>query len=158
MKKIVLVILLVILAGCSKNEIDIDTYNNKDVTPYYGILLVPSIDMNLGFYEIGHKNNTVSKNVAMIESNIKNTYILAAHSGSGKLSYFNNLRYLSKGDDIYIKFRDKLNHYIISDIKKEVKNGSIHIPNKEDMLILTTCDQIKKGYQLIIIAYLDKEK
>lgn len=130
-----------------------------DISSYYGVLIIPAIKMELGFYEIGNKNNTVSKNVTLIESNIDNTYILAAHSGVGRLAYFNDLRNIELGDEIYLKFKDKLNYYVVEDIKKEVKNGSIHIPNKENMLVLTTCDQEQKGYQLIIIAYIqDKEK
>lgn len=143
-----------LVVGCK--DITISSYSSDN--PFYGVLIIPSIKMEKGFYNLGNKNNSVNKNVTLIDSKIKNTYILAAHSGTGRLAYFNDLRYLSIGDDIYIKFKSNTNHYIISEIKREVKLGSIHIPNKENMLVLTTCDQEQKGYQLIIIAYLHKEK
>ena len=90
----------------------------------------------------------------MINSNIENTYVLAAHSGSGNLAYFNDLKYLKKYDELYLKFKDKILKYEIVNIKSEKKNGKIKIKNKENQLILTTCDQIKKGNQLIIEANL----
>lgn len=143
-----------LVVGCK--DINISSYSSNN--PFYGVLIIPSIKMEKGFYNLGNKNNVVNKNITLIDSKIKNTYILAAHSGTGRLAYFNDLRYLSIEDDIYIKFKSNTNHYIISEIKREVKLGSIHIPNKENMLVLTTCDQEQKGYQLIIIAYLHKEK
>ena len=48
----------------------------------------------------------------------------------------------------------KILKYEIINIKSEKKNGKIKIKNKENQLILTTCDQIKKGNQLIIEANL----
>ena len=86
----------------------------------------------------------------MIDSKINNTYILAAHSGSGRLAYFNDLRYLDVDDDIYLMFHNEEKHYKVTNVRKVIKNGKISIKNEENQIILTTCDQIKKGYQLII--------
>ena len=110
--------------------------------------------MTYGFYDTQSKLNDVNKNVALIDSNIENTYILAAHSGSGNLAYFNDLKYLRKKDKIYLKFENKTLEYEVVNIRSNIKNGKIRIKNKENQLILTTCDQIKKGNQLIIEANL----
>lgn len=152
MKKILLVFLLLLLMGCQKEKIEDDVPLEKN--NYYGYLIIPSLNITYGFYDIHNEFNNVDKNVTLINSNIENTYVLAAHSGSGNLAYFNDLKYLKKYDELYLKFKDKILKYEIVNIKSEKKNGKIKIKNKENQLILTTCDQIKKGNQLIIEANL----
>lgn len=152
MKKILLLLLLLLSSGCKKEIIENNGSFNK--SNYYGFLIIPSLNMTYGFYDIQSKLNDVNKNVALIDSNIENTYILAAHSGSGNLAYFNDLKYLRKKDKIYLKFENKTLEYEVVNIRSNIKNGKIRIKNKENQLILTTCDQIKKGNQLIIEANL----
>ena len=152
MKKILLVFLLLLLMGCQKEKIENNVSLEKN--NYYGYLIIPSLNMTYGFYDINNKLNDVDKNVTLINSNIENTFILAAHSGTGNLAYFNDLKYLEKDDEIYLKFKDKILKYEIVNIRSEKKNGKIKIKNKENQLILTTCDQVRKGNQLIIEANL----
>ena len=148
MKKLAIIVLLLLTCGCQKNIIKNEVSNNNE--KYYGYLIVPSINMTYGFYDIDNDLNNVDKNVTLLNSNIKNTYILAAHSGSGNLAYFNDLKYLRKKDKIYLKFENKTLEYEVVNIRSNIKNGKIRIKNKENQLILTTCDQIKKGNHLII--------
>lgn len=152
MKKILLVFLLLLLMGCQKEKIEDDVSLEKN--NYYGYLIIPSLNITYGFYDIHNEFNNVDRNVTLINSNIENTYILAAHSGMGNLAYFNDLKYLRKKDKIYLKFENKTLEYEVVNIRSNIKNGKIRIKNKENQLILTTCDQIKKGNQLIIEANL----
>lgn len=152
MKKILLLLLLLLSSGCKKEIIENNGSFNK--SNYYGFLIIPSLNMTYGFYDTQSKLNDVNKNVALIDSNIENTYVLAAHSGMGNLAYFNDLKYLRKKDKIYLKFENKTLEYEVVNIRSNIKNGKIRIKNKENQLILTTCDQIKKGNQLIIEANL----
>ena len=152
MKKILLLLLLLLSSGCKKEIIENNGSFNKSNS--YGFLIIPSLNMTYGFYDTQSKLNDVNKNVALIDSNIENTYILAAHSGMGNLAYFNDLKYLRKKDKIYLKFENKTLEYEVVNIRSNIKNGKIRIKNKENQLILTTCDQIKKGNQLIIEANL----
>lgn len=108
--------------------------------------------MNLEFYNVDNEKNDVNKNIQFIPTNIDNTYLLAGHSGTGKRSYFTSLKDLVKGDLIFLKIENQEIKYQVNDIKKIPKTGKITIRNKENMLILTTCDQVIKGYQLIIEA------
>lgn len=151
-KNIYLIILILLISGCTKtNLVNTSVLSpNEEIETYYGYLIIPKINMKLGFFNVDNKLNDVSKNIELIETGISNTYLIAAHSGSGKIAYFNDLRYLKIGDEMYLKFKDKTNYYIIANIRNEIKDGTISIENKEDYLILTTCDQINKGYQLII--------
>lgn len=151
MKRIIIAFLCLLLCGCNYNiEVIEESNYHEEITSFYGMLIIPKINMYLGFCNENNKNNDVNKNVMLINTNIKNTYLLAAHSGTGKLAYFNDLIYLDIGDEIILKFNDKVNHYIVSNIRNEVKNGKINIKKEENQVILTTCNQIKKGYQLII--------
>lgn len=150
MKKLVLIFVCLLLVGCDKNIEQANINVDKNMHGYYGYLIIPEIKMKLGFYDLDSKENNVNKNVMLINSNIDNTYILAAHSGSGRLAYFNDLRYLDVNDDIYLRFQNEEKHYKVTNIRKVIKNGKISIKNEENQIILTTCDQIKKGYQLII--------
>lgn len=154
MKKIFVIIIFLLSSGCGKNEIiKVSDEGNSD---YYGYLIIPSISMNLIFYYYDDERNNVNQNVTLIKSNIENTYILAAHSGHGYLAYFNDLRYLKVDDEIILKFKNQENHYRIKTIRNEIKDGSINILNEKNQVILTTCNQVKKGYQLIIEASLVK--
>lgn len=145
---------LISISGCRKESqnfnYDSTVFANDIRDTYYGYLVIPSIDLNLGFYNEDSPLNTVSKNIEFIKTNIDNTYLLAAHSGYGPLAYFNDLKDLQVGTDIYLEFKDEKKHYQVSSIKREKKDGTIKLKKQSGMLILTTCDQIIKGYQLIV--------
>lgn len=124
-----------------------DRYSEKE---YYGYLIIPSIDMNLGFYDYESPLNDVEYNIELIKTPIEDTYLLAGHSGTGAKALFNDLHNLTIGADVYLKIDDIQTHYVISDIYRVEKIGSIKLKNIPGMLYLTTCDQIIKGYQLVI--------
>lgn len=159
-KTIVLFILLIFLNGCSSNKVkDISvSFNTKesDFYTYLGYLVIPKINMKLGFYDYESKLNDVNKNIELINTGISNTYLIAAHSGTGTLAYFNDLRYLEINDEIYLKFKNKTNKYKIKNISRKIKDGKIKISKEENQIILVTCDQIVKGYNLIIEGKLIK--
>lgn len=159
-KTIVLFILLIFLNGCSSNKVkDISVSLNtkeSDFYTYLGYLVIPKINMKLGFYDYESQLNDVNKNIELINTGISNTYLIAAHSGTGTLAYFNNLRYLEINDEIYLKFKNKTNKYKIKNISRKIKDGKIKISKEENQIILVTCDQIVKGYNLIIEGKLIK--
>ena len=123
---------------------------NEKQDEYLGYINIPKINLKQDLYTFTSPKNDISKNVAIRKTSIKNTYLIMAHSGTGKLAYFNNLIYLEKGDIIYLKINNDLKKYMVDNIYRAKKNGHIKIKNKENMLILTTCDKLFKGYQLII--------
>lgn len=155
-KGIIILFSILVITGCSKEDIEYINYIDviEGNTSYIGYLVIPSIDMKLGFYDYDSPLNDVSKNIELIDTGIANTYLIAAHSGTGPLAYFNDLKDVLISDDVYLEYKSNILHYQVIDIKRVKKVGSINIPNEENELILTTCDQIVKGYQLIIIAKL----
>lgn len=150
---LIIIILLIFTSSCSNKSfiIDISSIKNTEtIETYYGYLKIPKINMKLGFFTQNSKLNDVNKNIELIETNIIDTYLIAGHSGSGNLAYFNDLRYLNIGDELMLEFKDKTKKYIVKNVRKEIKDGNISIKKESGWLILTTCDQIDKGYQLII--------
>ena len=71
---------------------------------------------------------------------------------------FNDLKFLKINDKVYLKFGNTTLEYNVVNIKSEKKNGKIKIKNKENQLILTTCDQVRKCNQLIIESDLITDK
>lgn len=154
-KNIIIILLLMCLCGCNSDVVEsefVDVNNLK----YYGYLVIPKVNMKLGFYNVDNEKNSVGENVTLIDTGINNTYLLAAHSGSGPLAYFNDLRYLSVGDKITLIIDGNIMNYEVVNIRNEIKNGKINIKNEKNQVILTTCNQVKKGYQLIIEGSLIK--
>lgn len=147
---------MLLVSGCSKDTkllLDTSIDSNYTIDTYDGYLIIDSIDMNLGFYtNQDNPLNDVSKNIEFINTSIKDTYLLAGHSGIGKLAYFNDLRYVKLNDSIELVFKDKTIYYTVERIERVEKNGTISIKNEEKQIILTTCDQIVKGYQLVIVG------
>lgn len=76
---------------------------------------------------------------------------IAAHSGVGKIAYFERLDELEINDEIILKIDNKEYSYIVKNTWEEKKNGYINV-NKEskNQLILTTCSPTKAKYQLIV--------
>lgn len=153
--KAILIILIVIFCEGCKNSVSVEIdanvlKNTEEIETYYGYLIIPKINFKKGFFNEKSVLNDVNKNIEFIKTNINNTYLFAAHSGTGNKSFFNGLKELKKDDDIYLEFKDKKIRYKVSKIRKDLKNGTLKIDNKENMIYLTTCDQIIKGFQLTI--------
>lgn len=123
---------------------------------YKGILFIPKLNLEKGFYDFNDKKNNVNKNITLIKGstfpNKKNSVlVLAAHSGNSKISYFHNLDKLELKDEVNLMYQNKLYTFIVNKIYKTNKNGKINI-NKEEgnYLILTTCDKKNNSKQLVI--------
>ena len=150
---IIILTLIIILIPKKNSNISIinndlsDQYHKEE---YYGYLKIPRLNIDLGFYHYDNILNDVSYNIELIKIPVANSYLIAAHSGDGHLAYFNCLHNILVGDDIYLIIDDTLKHFQVNNIYRIKKNGKINISNKENMIYLTTCDQIIKGYQLIV--------
>lgn len=131
---------------------------NEEKEEYLGILKIPKINLEKGFYPINSKNNVVSKNVTILKESTmpsKNGSIiyLVAHSGDGYLAFFKDLNKLELDDTIMIDINNTSYHYIINDIYEVEKNGKINVSHNihENYLVLSTCNGNK---QLVITSKL----
>ena len=135
--------------------------NKKQLTnDYIAILEIPKIKLKQGLVSPNSKENNVNKHVTILGSYMPsdNFFILAAHSGNSKVSYFKKLNQLTKGDNIYIYYNDTKYKYKVIKHYQKKKNGKLDIGSsfKDKILVLTTCKPISFNKQLVYIAKLDK--
>ena len=125
-----------------------------------GYLKIDKINLYEPLYEKNSKKNNIEEHVTILkESKMpeeENSIIfLAAHSGTGKIAYFENLDELTIGDKIEISYHNTKYYYQISNIWEENKTGYIHVnQTNKKQLILTTCSPKKDDKQLVISSNL----
>lgn len=128
--------------------------NNEVVEKELFELQIPGIKLNRKVYNIDSNLNNVDYNVEILDSsNIgDNLYFLAAHSGSGDSSYFDNLVYLDRGDLVYLKFLDVSYVFVVDDMFYIKKNGYLKISDDSfyNTLFLITCSLEYVDRQLIV--------
>jgi LPXTG-site transpeptidase (sortase) family protein len=133
--------------------------NEIDEEDYLGILEIPKINLNEGFYNKYSKNNNINKSVTILKESImpenNNSIIyLAAHSGNSPVAFFKDLNKLNIEDNINLLYKGNTYQYTITDIYEIEKNGNITVNRNihENYLVLTTCG--KNNMQIIIVSKL----
>lgn len=132
---------------------------------YIAVLEIPTISLKRGLVSKEEKSNNVNQNIQILkESNMpdveKGVFMLAGHSGSGRIAFFHNLHCIKHHDLVYIYYNNIKYIYQVVDQYIETKDGDISIyrDKSKTTLVLTTCSQENKGSQFVVIAELiDKE-
>ena len=153
----------------SDNEITNETVE-EDIPPkeedkppynYIAVLEIPSISLKRGLVSKTDKANNINQNVQILkESDMPNVmngnFILAGHSGTGRVAFYRNLDRVKNGDSIYVYYNNIKYTYKVVDLYTEVKDGdiNIHRDNKKTTLTLTTCTPNKKDSQFVVISEL----
>lgn len=166
LKKISIIIITIIIYLFICNHIYKNTpYKIKPIINNYitdkeespiGKIIIKKIAINNNLYNINSKHNNIEENITILEDSImpdktNSIMYIAAHSGDGKIAYFNDLDKLKINDEITIIYKNKKYIYSVKNIWEENKNGYIHINREnEKQLILTTCSKTKKNKQLVI--------
>lgn len=143
-----------------EEKTNLDQENN-----YIGILEIPIISLQKGFYDVNDINNNVNKNIQIINKSdmpdkVNGTFILAGHSGSGTFSHFKNLHKLSLNDNVYVYYSGYKYSYKVVNIYDVKKTGKVEIKRETNKtyLVLITCRD-GTDYQIVFIAeLLSKEK
>lgn len=122
-------------------------------------LEIPKVHLKEEVYSFDSSFNDVDLHVQILEdSKVENYFfILAGHSGSGKASYFNKLKYVEEGDLILVTLKDKVLYYLVIDTYYIYKSGSFSI-STEDMnctLYLITCSLDYPSKQFVVKAKLE---
>lgn len=151
-------------------SINIDTSTIKSVPKaikkqfieYIAILEIPKINLKKGLVNPNTKYNNVNENIEILNPvkmpDEDGNMILASHSGSSRVAFFNNLYLLKNSDKVYIYYNKKKYEYKIIKKYETKKSGKLILPNNigKKNLILTTCSK-NKYKQLVVIASLIKE-
>ena len=153
LKKILILIFIITLLIPTNNYKSEEKQQNEDII---GRIIIPKLNINKELYETDNQNNTIEKNIEILKESVFPTeenslMLLAAHSGTGSIAYFNELDKLNVKDEIYLVFNNTKYIYEVKDIWEEEKTGYINL-NKENkkQLILTTCSPTKNNYQLVV--------
>lgn len=137
-------------------------YANKKniISNYIAVLEIPKIELRKGLFSPDSINNNVNRNITILNSQMPNeehsTFILASHSGTSNVSFFNKLNKLRYGDKVYVYYKGINYKYMIYDYYEEKKTGSIFIKGNGDKktIVLTTCKPFSFNIQLVYIGCL----
>lgn len=129
-----------------------DVYVYSDIESEYLLnLSIPSIDFDMDIFDFDNELNNVDYGVEILKSSDidNNVYFFAGHSGRGDNCYFNGLKEINVGDNIYISMNNNILVYEVTYIYIIVKNGYMEVDHYlEDVLFLITC--IDYNRQLIV--------
>lgn len=133
--------------------------NNTVINQYIGMLNIPKIGLKRGFVNPSSPHNNVEENITILNPvampNEKNgNFILAAHSGTGSLAYFDKLYQLQIHDKIYVEYQGVSYIYEIVNIYQQPKTGTIKIyhDDKKTTMTLITCTNNNDKEQTVYIA------
>lgn len=127
---------------------------------HIAILEIEKINLKQYLYDINSQKNDVNKNVEIIKgSNLPDilygNLILAGHSGSGKVAFFNRLNELEVNDIVNVYYKNIKYQYQIYNIYEIEKTGKAEIKRYKDenTLTLITC-KVNTNKQIIIVSTL----
>lgn len=127
---------------------------------YIAVIKIPKIGVEKGLCSKGSYCNNVNRNIQILnEANYpdvaKGNFILAGHSGNGRVAYFKNVDKLEINDSISIVYDGFKYEYKIVNIYDIEKTGSANIiRNREkNTLTLVTCRH-NTNKQIIVISEL----
>jgi len=130
-------------------------YNSTNGVDYYGLLEIPKIELTKRIYNINDYNNNVNKNILLVNDNL-NLIVLASHSGSSPISYFNNLEKLDYDDQIILKINNRKRSYRFFKKEYAEKTGRVKVEvYPYPVIVLITCSKVNKHYQELYYARLN---
>lgn len=132
-----------------------------DYETYVGILDIPKIGFNKGFYRKESTLNNVKINIKILDSSSypdeeNGNVIIIGHSGNYSNSYFGNLYQLTLDDTASITYEGKKYNYKIVNIYTDKKDGTVTVYRNESKSCLTliTCTKDDETTQTIYIMEL----
>ena len=142
-------------------EIEEDNNTNNTIN-YIAVLNIPKIDLERGLVDPNSYLNDVDYNIEILKDSDmpdkeNGNVILASHSGSSRVAFFNGLKYLNLGDEIIIYYKNKKYVYNVSNIYLIEKTGEAEIKRDSNIntLTLITCKSYTNK-QIVVISNLTK--
>lgn len=137
------------------NEIKLISLKKEKLIKYEIIIEIPKIKLKRGILNKNNKDNNIEKNIMILKESVYPNQIgnifLAAHSGTGKKSFFDKLDKMILEDKVILYYKGKKYDYRVSKIYEKRKDESILIQSSTlNNLYLITCSQKNKSNYLII--------
>lgn len=144
----------------NENSSEVAENISQSKNDYIAIIKIPKINLVRGLVSPDSKYNDVDYNIQIIDGsdmpNVTNgCLILAAHSGTARISYFKNLNKLSIGDDVSLDYSNQTYKYEVVNIYEVEKTGKVTIERDYDKstLVLITCKH-NTNKQIVVVANL----
>lgn len=135
--------------------------NNEE---YVAVIKIPKIGLEKGLYAKESSLNNVNKNIQIIKESSypnvdKGNFILAGHSGNGRVAYFRKLDKVSIDDEVSIFYGGLEYKYKVVNIYDIDKTGTANIVRNAEKTTLTliTCRHNTKK-QIVVICELVETK
>lgn len=130
-----------------------DDYNDK--YKYTSVLEIPSIELKRGIVSIDSEYNDVKYNIELILKD-NDKLVFASHNGNYYYSYFDNLKDMELGDDIYFYDNDRKYKFIYSKSYVIKKDGyaDIYCDSDRKCIALITCLDGNDSAQIVYVGYL----
>ena len=131
------------------------TKENYNIT-YTAILEIPKIYLKRGVVDSTKNFKSINYAISVDNSSqypIENgNFILYSHSGNSNIAFFNRLNNLELNDDIYVYYNGIKYHYSVRNKYDIEKTGKAKVISRKDdkYITLITCNQNKKGFQIVI--------
>ena len=135
-----------------------ETDKTKISREYIGYLEIKKVNLKQGLVSKNSYYNKVDYNIQILKTSDypdkeKGNVILAAHSGTGYISFFKHLYKLSLGDEATIYYKNYTYTYKIGNIYNVPKNGKVKVNRdiNKNCLTLITCTYKSKTEQTVYI-------
>lgn len=135
----------------------------QDATSYLAVIEIPNISLYTGIVMSNSSYTTMNRNVSIYPSsdmpNIENgNFILFAHNGNSRVSYFRNIHILKNNDEIYIYYNNVKYTYRIIKNYEVAMTDSTPLNKMKDKSIITliTCKSGNNKYRTIIVGEMVK--
>ena len=130
---------------------------------YLGVLSIPKISFQKGFYSKTSNLNKVKFNLYVLPQSdypdvTNGNLMIAGHSGNYNNSYFKNLYKLEVNDEVTVNYNNINYIYKIEKIYDIPKVGTMRVlrNSSRTTLSLVTCTKDDHDHQTVYIAYLDR--
>ena len=136
---------------------------NKKID-YVAVLKIPKINLTKGLVSQDDPLNNVKYGIEILANSSmpdkeKTNLILASHSGTASISYFDKLDRLKITDKVFIDYKNKTYAYNVVNIYDVIKNGKanlIYNKNKNNLILITCRRNTNK--QIVVICELEEIK
>ncbi len=131
--------------------------NNRNNENYVAVIEIPVINLKTGIVKSDWSFYSMNRAVSIYPTskmpNEQNSnFILFAHNGNTVVSFFKNIYKLKKNDDIYVYYKSKKYHYLVTNNKEiSMSNSTPVMQNKSTSTItLITCKNNNDNYRVVI--------
>lgn len=135
----------------------------QDMTSYLAVIEIPNISLYTGVVMSNSSYTTMNRNVSIYPSsdmpNIENgNFILFAHNGNSRVSYFRNIHKLKYNDEIYIYYNNvKYTYKIIKNYEVAMTdNTPLNKIKDKSIITLITCKSGNNKYRTILVGEMAK--